>query len=397
MRPRVLVGAYACGPLDEPEAAAGWSFAAAAAEGHDVVVVTRTRFRPAVEAALAADPDLARHLRVEFIDLPGPLMKLRRALPGGLYWYYPLWQGALLKVARALHADQPFDVAHHVTFANDWMRSGLVGLRGVPLVWGPVGGASRVPYWRLRRWLGVRGCLTELSRDLITAVARAVSGDRAARRAAVVVAQNPDVAHRFRRARHVVVEPNAAMTTGSLPARKAARESGPVAVFAGRLLAWKGARLAVAAIARPEASEWRLDIIGDGYDRAAVERLAARLGVTGRVRFLGHVPRDQVLEAFTKADAMLFPSMHDQAGWVAAEASMIGCPVVCLPLGGPATLAARNALVASLEGSIPENLATQLSRALDYPAQPHERWSSDRLSTLVGDWYGDAMRAGGSR
>ena len=59
----------------------------------------------------------------------------------------------------------------------------------------------------------------------------------------------------------------------------------------------------------------------------------------------------------------LFPSLHDQAGWVAAEASSMGTPDVCLPLGGPALLAGKNAHVASLVGDLPANLARELTSA----------------------------------
>ncbi len=64
-------------------------------------------------------------------------------------------------------------------------------------------------------------------------------GDRAARRAALVVAQNPDVAARFGRLARVTVEPNAALD--GLPARVPTDvPTARVAVFAARLLAWKG-------------------------------------------------------------------------------------------------------------------------------------------------------------
>jgi glycosyltransferase involved in cell wall biosynthesis len=396
-RRRVLMGAYACGPVEESEASAGWAFATAAASRHEVTVITRTRFRDTVSAALAADPVLAAHLTVVYVDPARWIMRLRQKLPGALYWFYPLWQGHLLREARRLHAQEPFDVAHHVTFANDWLRCGLASLSGVPFVWGPVGGASKVPYLRLRRWLGLRGTLTEAARDALTAVPRALWGDRAARRAALVVAQNPDVAQRFSRSARTVVEPNAAMERDVLPERGAVDAERPVAVFAGRLLAWKGARLALEAIAQPSVADWRLEVYGEGYELAALRRLSAELGVADRVRFYGRVPRERVLEAFSRADAMLFPSMHDQAGWVAAEASTLGLPVVCLPLGGPATLADRNAFVAEIDGDVPARLAEQLVAARAKGGTPHDRWSSERLPGLVSDWYEQAIAAGRTR
>jgi glycosyltransferase involved in cell wall biosynthesis len=35
------------------------------------------------------------------------------------------------------------------------------------------------------------------------------------------------------------------------------------------------------------------------------------------------------------SDVLLFPSLHDEGGWVIAEALATGLPVVCLDRGGP--------------------------------------------------------------
>lgn len=384
-RLRVLISAYACGPVSEPEASAGWQVATAAARTHDVWVITRPRFREAIEAALSTDPALRGRLHVAYLDLPpGVVRRKRRGVD--LYWYYPLWQRALGRRARSLHDVVRFDVAHHVTFANDWMPCGLTALRGVPLVWGPVGGSSTLPIPRLSRWLGVRGTLTELVRSLTTTLFRRLWATPIAKRASLIVAQNPDVARMFRPLNDaVVVEPNACLE--DLPARVASSVQPRHAVFAGRLLAWKGAAIAIEALARPQAADWTLTIFGDGYERRRLERLRSRLGLDDRVVFAGHRPRAEVLDAIARAAAFVFPSMHDQAGWVAAEASSMGCPVVCLPLGGPPLLAGDNAYIADLGGDLPGAVAHQLVAAAAAGGRPHDRWSADRLPDLVDGWY----------
>lgn len=392
-RLRVLFSAYACGPGDEPEANAGWAFATAAAVHHDVWVITRPRFRAGIDARLAEDATLAQHLTIGYLDLPGRVRAFKRH-SWDLYWYYPLWQFALTRRARALHARIDFDVIHHVTFANDWMPCGAAYVSGPAFVWGPVGGASRLPVTSLARWLGVRGTATEVLRIVSTAVPRRIWGDGAARRAALVAAQNPDVATRFRAsAARVVVEPNAAFDEPAHPG--AARGDGPpMAVFAARLLAWKGGRLAVEAMAHPLLADWRLDVYGTGYEEHALRSKVRTLGMADRVHFLGHRPREQLLAALASADALLFPSMHDQAGWVAAEASAMGCPVVCLPLGGPPVLAGPNARVVSLDGDLVENLAVELDRAKRERGIPHRRWTADRLPSLLKVWYAEATARG---
>ncbi len=385
----MLVGGYACGPVAEPEARAGWELAVAATRDHDVWVITRHRFREAIDAALTADPELASRLHVNYLDLAPRLMRWKRHA-WDLYWYYALWQRALGRHAIRLHAQHGFDVLHHVSFANDWMPCGLTAVDDAPLVWGPVGGASTPPVLRMSRWLGVRGTLTEMIRGSFTAVVRSAVGDRVARRAALVVAQNQQGADHFAaKTAAVVVEPNA--TLDGLPSR--AEQIIPRrAVFAGRLIALKGAALAIDAIARTE--DWTLDLYGDGYEEQRLRARVARLGLDERVRFLGHQPRERVLSAIAGAEVFLFPSMRDQAGWVVAEASTIGCPVVCLPLGGPPALAGSNGHVASLDGDIVGNLADKLHEAAATGGHPTDRWSTARLPALVSDWYDRAIAAG---
>ncbi|MBD5786525.1 glycosyltransferase [Cellulosimicrobium terreum] len=397
-RLRVLVSAYACGPGDEPEAAAGWAFATAAATDHDVVVVTRRRFEGAVTAALAADPELARHLRVVHLECHPTLLAAKRGRLG-IYWYYVLWQRELRRLAARLHHEQPFDVVHHVTFANDWLPCGLVGATDAPLVWGPVGGASASPL-RLARWLGVRGTLTEIARESATRPVRRLWGDAAARAASVVVAQNDDVAHRFRSARHVVVEANASLAPEDvdLVQDAASVASGSStgrrrAVYVGRLISLKGVRIAVAAMSDTALADWDLDIYGEGYERSSLERQVHRLGLTDRVRFLGHRPRTEVLSALAHADALVFPSMHDQAGWVAAEASALGCPVVCLPFGGPPVLADVNAHVVPLEKDLPAALARAVAALPRGRGPRSRRWDAGRLPGFLARVYGLALPA----
>ncbi|WP_243231873.1 glycosyltransferase family 4 protein [Microbacterium sp. CIAB417] len=341
---------------------------------------------------MAADHELSAHLHVEYLDLSPRVMRWKKH-SWDLYWYYAAWQRALGRVARKLHAAHGFDVTHHVSFANDWMPCGLRRLSDVPLVWGPVGGASAPPVRRLARWLGVRGTVTEVVRATFTGIVRQFVGDRVARRAALIVCQNDQVASHFRRrSSSVVVEPNAALE--DLPAR-AARIIPYRAVFAGRLIALKGASLAIDAIARTD--EWTLQIYGRGYEEQRLRTRAARLQVSERVEFLGHRPRAEVLAAIAEAQAFLFPSMRDQAGWVVAEASSMGCPVVCLPLGGPPALAGTNGHVASLDGDIVQNIVDALDDARVVGGAPTDRWATSRLPGLVRTWYQSALSTGAPR
>ena len=393
----MLISAYACEPDAGSEPGAGWAWTRAAALDHEVWVLTRRNLADQIELARQREPFLRLH--PIYLDLPGWVLRAKRGR-AGIYWYYPIWQFLAWQTGRRLHRAVGFDIAHHLTLAMDWMPAGVAFLRGVPTVWGPVGGVTGAPL-TLWRWLGPRGCLVELSRELLTRGARRVFGRSAARRAALVVAQNHDVADAFRAAGQVVVEPNTAIRdqdAALLPWRAPVTPgAGPRrAVFLGRLLPLKGPGLAIAALAEPEARAWTLDIYGAGPELARLRRLAERLGVSDRVVFKGYRPREEALAALAEADAMLFPSMHDQAPWAVAEALSLGCPVVCLDRGGPAVL------VGSGEGAkvpVSPSVTRDLARALaglDGRMAPVTRWSERRLPARLSDWYGLVGRQAGS-
>jgi glycosyltransferase involved in cell wall biosynthesis len=135
---------------------------------------------------------------------------------------------------------------------------------------------------------------------------------------------------------HVSVSPNPAPEVPALPPRETLRGElsfrGPTLAFAGRLMAAKALDVALAALALvPEAS---LVIVGDGPDRAALERQRDLLGLGERVRFLGGLPRDSVLRVFRAADAVVLSSRWENFPHVVVEALAVGTPVVASAVGG---------------------------------------------------------------
>jgi glycosyltransferase involved in cell wall biosynthesis len=77
--------------------------------------------------------------------------------------------------------------------------------------------------------------------------------------------------------------------------------------------------------------------VGDGPERPRLERRAAELGLTDRVRFLGAVPPTAIPDAVGDADVFAFPAIGEGLGLAAAEALMLGIPVVAMRDGGGVT------------------------------------------------------------
>ena len=79
-----------------------------------------------------------------------------------------------------------------------------------------------------------------------------------------------------------------------------------------------------------------LKIVGNGPERARLERLAADgAGATHRVEFLGRLPDEQIRELYRRAAVVLLPGEED-FGIVPLEAQACGRPVVAFGRGGAA-------------------------------------------------------------
>jgi glycosyltransferase involved in cell wall biosynthesis len=107
---------------------------------------------------------------------------------------------------------------------------------------------------------------------------------------------------------------------------------GELVAFAGRFGPAKGGDVLLRAVATLPGV--RLELAGDGVMRGAWEQLADDLGIAGRVRFLGTLPREGVAELYSRAGAVCVPSLWEEPfGYSAAEAMALGRPVVATPSG----------------------------------------------------------------
>lgn len=116
--------------------------------------------------------------------------------------------------------------------------------------------------------------------------------------------------------------------------------SGGGILFVGRLVAQKGVAdlLTAAGALKSQGVSAPVRIIGDGPERARLERLARRLRI--EVTFLGGQPREAVRDAMQRAEVLCGPSRTDRTGaregfgMVYAEAQATGLPVVATASGG---------------------------------------------------------------
>ena len=137
----------------------------------------------------------------------------------------------------------------------------------------------------------------------------------------------------------------------------------PLLLGLGRLHPNKGFDVLLHALVQlPGAVLW---LAGSGPLAADLEALAARLGVAGRVRFLGW--RRDVAALLAAADVLVCPSRHEPLGNVVIEAWAQRTPVIAAAAAGPAALVrdGESGLVVPIDDA--DALAAAIARVIAAP------------------------------
>ena len=357
---KILLSAYACRPGRGSEPGIGWNWARTLAERHEVHVLTAEWNRAPVEAELARNPGANPVLHY----VPTIWSRARLHLAGWVRYYY--WQWRAYRRAKALHAEQHFDLAHHITYGT-WRAPCFLWRLGIPLIWGPVAGLENVPHG-FGRALGWRGRIYESIRHLFQALSHLDPLVHATmKHAAAIVAANSIsysfFAHRYPQ-KCALLSAVGMVPSAPVPEKREAVEQTHI-LWAGRLEARKALPLLLGALAlSAQREKFHLRVFGDGPERGRWEKLASKLGLQGQVIFEGQVPRARLLRYYQEADVFAFTSIRDSGGFVLLEAMTAGLPIACVNWAGPGDIT-TDACAIRVDPKTPNQVTTDLAAALE--------------------------------
>lgn len=187
-----------------------------------------------------------------------------------------------------------------------------------------------------------------------------------------------------------------------------------VPLFAGRIQPLKAPDILLKAVAvlLDERPELRSRIVvpvvggpsGSGLAKpAALQKLAARLGIADVVRFQPPVGQEALADWFRAASVLVMPSYNESFGLVAIEAQAAGTPVIAASVGG-LPVAVRNEKTGFLvDGHEPARYARVLREFADHPhlvdtmgdaaARHALSFGWDTAASATADVYTAAMQA----
>lgn len=277
----------------------------------------------------SADPRFGRY--AEFARVPREAVRRGVAVTHPRYPLVPkigmiaapgLMAAALYRHIARIRRNFDFDVIDSYYLYPDGVAASLLARKfDRPFVMSALGtDVSLIPQYRAERAM----ILAAIDRARATTAVAAALRDEL-----IAIGAAPD--------KICVVEHGVDLVLFSPPADRAAlrRRMGitaPTVLSVGHLIDRKGHDLAIRAIA--SLPDVRLMIAGDGPREGALRTLAARLGVAGRVDFLGHVDQHRLPDLYGAADLTASCSDREGIANVLLESLACGTPLVATPVWG---------------------------------------------------------------
>ena len=140
----------------------------------------------------------------------------------------------------------------------------------------------------------------------------------------------------------------------------------------------------------------QLLVAGHGSQEANLKRYAGGVGVDARVRFIGRVTDDTLIDLYSAADAVVVPSAGLEGfGLIVLEAMACGTPVVASNIGGLVEAMGPFSGQWTVPPCSPDKLASAMRRIIhsgpshedvrEYALANSSVCSAARLETVLGD------------
>ena len=336
----ILVSAYACLPDAGSEPGMGWNWVIRLAEYFDVWILTEeVESARVLRGHLARlTPALRRSLNIVGIErerVAGTVVGQGDSFRKIFYYNsYRRWQRQAYAVARSLHAELNFSLAHQLNMIG-FREPGYLWLLGIPFVWGPVGGLTSFP-WRYMGQLRLREFFYVTAKNLVNSVQIRTASrvKKALQRANVVFAANSDNAVVLRKhfGRNAVVlnETGTVVRAEEMKPVSSGRPPALEVVWCGAVVSRKVLGLALEVIRRVSTKiPVRFHVVGTGPNLSGYKRMAESQGLSGICRWYGKVPREEVVRILRSSHVLLFPSLVEGTPHVVLESLTVGTPVVC--------------------------------------------------------------------
>lgn len=225
-------------------------------------------------------------------------------------------------------------------------------------------------------------------------------------RAAAVITVSPPIARRLERIYHLrsvavvsnypVVQHVAAKDLRSLPGGERIPASAPIVLYIGLIQPGRGIEQLLAAMVQVPVAH--LVFLGAGTTTSGIRALADRLGIGGRVHYLGPVPSDEVIDFAASANVGVSAAIPTSLSFEYSLPNKLfqylaaGLPVVASDFEHVRSVVAANKAGLNVDMREPDRIAGALRQILEDPKRADQMGRNARSAVVHTYNWGNAAR-----
>ena len=339
----VLINAYAVSPIWGSEPGVGWNWIINLSKDCNLFIITEGEWRAEIENAVKTLPQ-KDNLHFYYNPLPDKIRKM--CWDQGdwrFYWYYRKWQKRTFKIAQDIIKMNHIDVIHQLNMIGFREPGYLWKIKGIPYVWGPIGGMELVPTGYLsgaslkqKFKVYLKNYINNWQRKHQPRILSALN------RTTTIIAANKgvyDVIHNYHKKTVTLINETGCYIQPCDQIISSRNIDTFNILWVGRFIFTKQLNLALKIIASlQENCNIEFHIIGTGTREQINEyhRLTSNLGIEKDVIWHGSMPHEEVLKFMEQCDIFLFTSIMEGTPHVVLEALQSNLPIVCFDACGQA-------------------------------------------------------------
>lgn len=403
----ILISAYAISPLKGSEYGVGWNFVSRLSETFKVIVLYGTS-----GDSIGDTEELELYLKnhklsnVEFIKVPpkGAVLFFDRLnhLGINLFFYvaYRLWQRSVFSVAQNIVKEREIYLVHQLNTIG-FSSPGYLWKLKRPFVWGPVGGTFCTPSFLM----GVLNLKDKIKYGLRNANIRYMLNNSTSLKHVInradgvfvaTVEEQKNFYEYFKKKFPIISENNISEIHNK--SMNIDVQNPVKLIWIGRIDGGKALKILLNALSSLDANlNWKLEIIGDGPLRSALQERIIEPKLLEKITWHGWLTRADSIQYLRTADLHILTSIKDSNPTVILESIENGIPTIALDHSGMSSMIKNDQgikLAIQEVNKIQESLAENLITLIKQPEkivemkkniqkfQQHPTWSKAINETI---------------
>ena len=369
----ILINAYAVAPNWGSEQGMAWNWITNIAKYCKCFVITEGEWRKEIEDALKEHP-LRNNITFYYNPVP---QKVRDMCwnqgDWRFYYYYHKWQKSTLGIAKEICKEHKIDVIHQLNMVGFREPGLLWKIKGIPYVWGPVGGMENIPTsylknvdWKQNIFCRIKNTINTLQYKYQPSVRNAVKHSDVL--ISAVKGVEKVFSEVYKRDSFLINETGCTIVTNRDTKQTSAINDNNTfnLIWVGKFDFRKQLEIALYTIAKLKELDVKLHICGTGSEQQvnAYRKLCSDLCIEDKCVWHGKTDNKKVMELMQQMDIFFFTSIMDLTSTVTLEAIQNRLPIVCHDTCGFGNIV-NNEIGHKIELKTPQNSINDFAKVIE--------------------------------